>query len=255
MTTRPLKEKRLPELRQYFDENVESPEQLRILADELGSRNRTKAKHFCEEVDARLRVLGAEGHVEAGIRISSRDKPIGVNDSGAKQINGNQQLLNSLERKFPLLSELRFFNSDSKTPEPLPPVIALMASMTNPDLPGDACVVLPCRERVAAFTAVLAALSAAKDHFPILHEKYVQRGFVVGERVRVLPTGHVFEFGGFFAHEYSHFFKLRLLNDKTGVRSFPIKDAVLLEKTTRKAPKARVAPVSVPMSLLRLMRF
>ena len=98
-------------------------------------------------------------------------------------------------------------------------------------------MVLPCRERVAAFTAILAALSAAKEHFPILHEKYVQRGFEVGERVRVLPTGHVFEFGGFFTHEYSHFFKLRLLNDTTGVRSFPIKDAVLLEKTTRKAPK------------------
>ena len=151
MTARPLKELRLPELRRHFDENVDSPEQLVLLATELGCRHREKAKRLREEVDARLQVFAADGQVEASSQNSPPNTPKSVDDLRASQVNSNQELLNSLERKFPLLGELRFFNSDSRAPERLPPVIALMAAMTNPDLPGDACVILPSRERVAAF--------------------------------------------------------------------------------------------------------
>ena len=150
----------------------------------------------------------------------------------------NQEFFTGLKDKFPIIKDLLFFKSDNDEPETLPSLIALMAAMTDPTLPGDVCVVLPCRDNVAAFTAVLAALSAAKDHFPELHRKYIQEGFEIGEYVRVLPTGHVFEFGGFFTEEYGQFFKLGILNDDSkGVRSFPIRDAVLLEKTNRSAPK------------------
>ena len=150
----------------------------------------------------------------------------------------NTEFLAGLEEKFPLIKELRFFRADHKTAEKLPPIISLMAAMTDPELPGDVCAVLPCRERIAAFTAVLAALSAAKNHFPALHMKYIQKGFQEGERVRVLPSGHVFEFGGFFREKYGDFFRLRFVDSKDGsARSFPIKDAVLLEKTNRKTPK------------------
>lgn len=150
----------------------------------------------------------------------------------------NQKLIAGLESRFPLIGELLFTQSQNHQPEPLPPLIGLMTAMTDPAIPGDACVVLPSRDNVAAFTAVLAALSAAKEHFPKLYRQYIENGFEIGERVRVLPSEHVYEFGGIFTLGDGKFFRLRILNDSShGVRSFPIKDAVLLEKTTRSSPK------------------
>jgi hypothetical protein len=238
MTSRPLIEMQLPALRRHFDDNLDAAEALRLLAAELGLRKSLKAKRLHKDVDTRLKELEPEDRVLAGGKDNLANPSQRGIESGQNPHMDNQKFINSLEEKFPLLSELRFFREDFKKPEPLPSLIALTAAMTDPDLSGDACVVLPCRERIAAFTAVLAALSAARDHFPILHKKYIERGFEVGERVRVLPTGHVFEFGGFITHDYSQFFKLRFLNDASGAaRSFPIKDAVLLEKTTRRAPR------------------
>lgn len=156
------------------------------------------------------------------------------------EITEQDQLIEELREQFPLLEDLLFCRDDGGVLEPLPPAIALLSSMTNPDLPGDACVLLPSRERVAAFTAVLVALSAAKKHFPDLLRKYVSEGFEIGERVRVLPNGHVYLFGGFFDSKYGQFFKLKILDDDTNAaRAFPIEEAVRLEKTEYKRPKGK----------------
>ncbi|MFC1680349.1 DrmE family protein [Pseudomonadota bacterium] len=145
----------------------------------------------------------------------------------------NQDFVAALQHRFPLLDELLFFRNALRMPEPLPPVIGLMATMTDPELSGDTCCVVPSRERIAALTAVLAALTAARNRFPKLYKEYIEEGFEVGERVRVLPTGHVYEFGGFFAGDL---FKLNVMRDG-GSRSFHVKNAVLLEKTNGKSPK------------------
>lgn len=149
----------------------------------------------------------------------------------------NEDFLLEVEKKFPLLTELRFFRADNPTPERLPPIVGLMSAMTDPSIKCDTCAVLPSRHRIATFTAVLSALSAAREGFPKLLSDYVENGFKQGERVSVLPTGHVFEFGGFFEEEYGQFFRLRLMGKGGGDVSFPISKAVLLEKTTRKSPK------------------
>lgn len=152
----------------------------------------------------------------------------------------NAEFIAELESKFPLMKELRFYRGEALPPlmEALPPLIALLSAMSDPCLEGDVCVILPSRERVAVFVAVLSALSATKDHFPELLKEYIQTGFVEGERVRALPSGDVFEFAGFFTDQYSHFFKLKLMGSGGGARSFPIGKAVFLEKTTRKLPRA-----------------
>jgi hypothetical protein len=150
----------------------------------------------------------------------------------------NQQLIAGLQSRFPIIQELLFTRSRSDQPERLPPLIGLTTAITDPEITSDVCLVLPSRENVAAFTAVLAALSAAKEHFPELHQRYIEEGFQIGERVRVHPTGHVFEFGGFFVHEGNRFFRLQIIKDKSNSsRSFPIRDAVLLEKTSGLTPK------------------
>lgn len=151
----------------------------------------------------------------------------------------NDSFITALEQRFPLAGELLFSSNEGGPQERLPGVISLLAVMTSPDLEGDTCVILPSRERVAVFTAVLVALTAARERFRELRKAYLEEGFRVGELVRVLPTMHVYEFGGFFSDAYNEFFRLRLLGDPTASRSFPIRDAVLLERTNSRSPKGR----------------
>lgn len=148
-------------------------------------------------------------------------------------------LLEELKLKFPLVTELIFSRDDSPDGEELPPFISLLASLTDPAIEGDACVVLPSRERVSASVAMLVALSSVRSSFSQRLEDYAKTGFQSGELVRVLPTGHVFEFGGFF-EEFGSFFKLKVIGSKTGeIRSFPIDQIVRLEKTDIGTPKGR----------------
>jgi hypothetical protein len=151
----------------------------------------------------------------------------------------NLGFLAELEKRFPLTKGLLFYPTKVGPKERLPGVVGLLAAMTDPKLKGDTCVVLPSRERVAALTAVLVALTAARERFPELRKAYLEEGFKIGERVRVLPTMHVYEFGGLFSDSYNEFFRLRLLGDPSTSRSFPIRDAVLLEKTNSRTPKGR----------------
>jgi hypothetical protein len=145
--------------------------------------------------------------------------------------------VDELAAKFPLIDKLDFYLSKNGVAEEMPPIISLLAAMTDPKIPGDNCILLPSREHVGFLTAILTALSAAQESFPSLLEKYVEESFAEGERVRVLPTGHVYEFGGYFHHDGRAFFKLKIIGDKTkGARAFPLKEVVRLEKTNRKRP-------------------
>jgi len=154
---------------------------------------------------------------------------------------GNKEIKEELSEKFPLLDMLAFYRTGGFVdPETLPPIIALLSSMTDPDIEGDFSVLIPNKYRVATYTAILSAFSAVREHFPHLLKKYVTEGFEIGEYVRVLPSGHVYQFAGFFEEDLGQFFKLRIYNDRSdAVRSFPIREAVRLEKTTRKTPKGK----------------
>ena len=142
--------------------------------------------------------------------------------------------------KFPLLEELRFSLGAHGRPEQLPAVLGLFSAMMDPRLPGDACALLPSREGVAFLVSVLSALTAAQEHFPDLFRKYTTEGFSYGDHVRVMQTGDVYIFAGFFSEKYGNLFKLNFVDDNTnGCRSFPAEKAVYLEKTTKRTPKGR----------------
>ena len=149
-------------------------------------------------------------------------------------------LIAELESAFPLLRELRFSWKHDAQSESLPPAIALFAAMTNPRIQGDNCILVPSRENVASLVAILVALQATLANFPKLLKRYVEDAFTVGERVRVLPTGHVYLFDGYFYQWGQRFFKLRIIEDKTnGTISFPLGEAVRLEKTSRYLPRGK----------------
>jgi|GEM_PF-3035968 len=149
----------------------------------------------------------------------------------------SNEWMSVLEQRFPLLNDLRFHRTNNDFPEQLPSVVGLLTAICDHRAAGDVCVVVPCRENIATFVAVLAALSAAREQFPLLLEQYLADGFKKGDRVRVLPGEHIFEFDGFFEDEYGQFFRLCVPNKPDrGTRSFPIREAVRLEKTTKKRP-------------------
>ena len=151
------------------------------------------------------------------------------------------ELLQKLKENFPLFRSLRFrWREGRLAPEALPPAIALFAAMTNPEVPGAACLLVPSREDIASFAAVLTALQAALLRFPALRDDYVNNSFTVGERVRVLPSGHVYRFGGYMEYDGKRYFRLKLVDDDLKAsRMFPISEAVRLEKTTKNSPKGK----------------
>lgn len=58
--------------------------------------------------------------------------------------------------------------------------------------------------------------------------------------MRILPSGEVYIFTGYFNEEYRSFFKLKFLNDNSNAcMSFPLKKAVRLEKTNALRPKGK----------------
>jgi hypothetical protein len=145
-----------------------------------------------------------------------------------------------LAGKVPLVGQLKFSQGQTDEAEELPPVVALFSLMADPTLPGDTCVLLPRRENIAALTSIISALQATSEKFPELREKYLKNSFEVGQRVRVLPTGHVYLFDGYFEDYGCKFFKLRVMDDPTrATRAFPMKDAIRLEKTNRFRPKGK----------------
>lgn len=146
--------------------------------------------------------------------------------------------LSDLYKKYPLARELVFSRRDSPGEEILPAIIPMLACMTDPLIEGDCCAVLPSVERVAAYVATLVALSEVARDFDQRLAEYAATGFKEGDRVRVLPTDYVFEFGGVF--EGHDFFKLNVIDSSSGeTRSFPMREIVRLEKTERSRPKGR----------------
>jgi hypothetical protein len=110
--------------------------------------------------------------------------------------------------------------------------------MTDPQVDGATCLVVPSRVHVASYVALLTALQRASFRFPELLQRYVA-SFELGDRVRVLPSGHVYSFGGTMEYGDQRFFRLNLIDVQNGSRNFPMGDAVRLEKTTATHPKGK----------------
>lgn len=161
-------------------------------------------------------------------------------------------LISRLLVRYPLLTELRFGLEDAGEAPPIG--LALLLAAAEKREPGACCFVFPRSTRLALTTAVVGALTRLKREFPARLNEYARRGLRKGQRVSVLPTGHVYEFDGLFDDVNGRFqrpsFRLKVISlrrvSKKGwpvispaVRSFPVDEILRLRPTSDSSPLGR----------------
>lgn len=141
--------------------------------------------------------------------------------------------------------------------EELPPVFGLLLSAMVDEESGPICFVFPRRGEAARFAAVLYGLVRFADEFPDLAAEYAKSQFRVGQRVRVHPSQHVFEFGGLVEGQQDAFWLHTGPRGRSmgGRRQIPLAEALRLEATTRKNPPGHLdtplrSPPPAPLDTL-----
>jgi hypothetical protein len=166
-----------------------------------------------------------------------------------------EEIIRHLKERFPMLTRLRVRLADRDAEIERPPAyVGLLLSVMADRSTGPVCFVFPRRGEVARVAAVLYGLLRFAERLPELIAEYARTSFNTGQRVRVYPSEHVFEFGGLAEDLFSQFW-LRTPPTKGGLggrRTFPMTDVLRLEVTTRKNPKGHLdtqlqAPPSAPI--------
>jgi hypothetical protein len=148
------------------------------------------------------------------------------------------ELNSELLKKFPLLENILFSSNGNYGSSQLPLIVPLLASMTDVKTESDICALIPAKKEIASFVSILVALSEVSQNFESRFREYVSSGFIEGDKVRVLPSGHVYEYAGLF-EGHTEFFKLREIGTIATSRSFPINEIVRVEKTSSLRPKGK----------------
>lgn len=147
------------------------------------------------------------------------------------------ELIDEFRQRFPLLEKIVGKFGDEGPRERVPWFFGFLIAAANSPNPGGCCFVLDMSSGTTAIAALLTALSRLKAEFPSLVEDYARHTFTQGQRVRVLPSDAVFEYGGVWT-EFPGYFKLQLIGAETrSFRSFPLADVLRLEPTDRLRPR------------------
>ena len=146
-----------------------------------------------------------------------------------------QELIDELRRRFPLIERLVGHFGHGTQEERIPWFFALLLSAAKKGGPGACCFVLDKTRGTTAVAAVLLALAKLHEDFPDLVIKYAQTAHFLGQRVRVKPSNYVYEYSGVW-EEYPGLFRLKVVDDGA-YRSFPMADLLRLEPTGRARPK------------------
>ena len=146
-----------------------------------------------------------------------------------------QELIDELRRRFPLIERLVGHFGHGTQEERIPWFLALLLSAAVKGEPGACCFVLDKTRGTTAVAAVLLALAKLQENFPILVNKYAQTAHVSGQHVKVKPSNYVYEYSGVW-EEHPGFFRLKVLGEGA-YRSFPMADLLRLEPTSRARPK------------------
>jgi hypothetical protein len=147
-------------------------------------------------------------------------------------------------RQFPILASLEFSFSTVGRGQCVPMVVGCLLSALSREAEGPVCVVLPSGNGIAVTGASIASVHLLQIHFPDLIERFALEGFRRGERVRVVPTGHVYEYDGYFSgvrvegSAPKKFFKLKVLGQNAW-RSFPLEEILRIQPTELKRPKGQ----------------
>lgn len=144
----------------------------------------------------------------------------------------------ALIRRFPLLTSLKICN-DAGDGEELATFMSVLLGANEESRYTSFCFVFPRKEGIAPLTAILYSLGRFAVDFPKLAEKYAQRSFQRGQRVRLVPEGKIYIFGGVWP-ELETRFRLELLNENAAF-TWPVSEILRIEPTQRKIPKGRFA--------------
>ncbi len=150
----------------------------------------------------------------------------------------NQKLVTNFFGNFPLLTEIQGCFGCCLD-ERIPPFLGFILSIAENSPRTPCCIILPGANRIAQLTAVILALSRLKKNYRKYLVRHATERLIPGQRVKVLPGGHVFEYIGLWPGN-TDFFQLAstTASAKTqGTRTFPVDQIVRLEPTKRKAPK------------------
>jgi hypothetical protein len=160
-------------------------------------------------------------------------------------------LQNVLRRRFPLLTSLRIFHGPGDS-EDLAAFMGILLAAMEGSHGSSFCFVLPRKYGLATLSAALYALGRFAVDFPNLAEQYAEQCFQKGQRVRLIPEGDVFVFGGVWPGLETKF-RLELLGERAAF-TWPVSEILRIEPTLRKVPKGdfadadrarREAPLSV----------
>ena len=159
---------------------------------------------------------------------------------------------NALKSRFPLLTSLRIYNGPGET-ESLAAFTGVLLAAIAESRHSSFCFVFPRKDRIAPLAAVLYALGRFAVDFPALAEEYARRSFEKGQRVKLVPEGKVFVFGGLWPGLETRF-RLELLNENAAF-TWPVSEILRIEPTNRKIPKgyfidADMARKGAPLSAL-----
>lgn len=134
------------------------------------------------------------------------------------------------------------------------PSVALLLAAAEVDQPGAIAFVYPRSTNVALAAATVAALSRVSVDFPQALQEFRERGLQPGQRVAVMPTGHVYQYDGPFADPKHRFdrphIRLKILEPSVRVsprdrvseptiRVFPADEIARLKPTTRSVPAGK----------------
>lgn len=156
-------------------------------------------------------------------------------------MGGAAAISDEFGKRHPLLQELVVADAPDSLWEALPRFLGFLLSAAESRSPQICCVLLPEMESVGYLTSTLLALSKLRAEFPDLLRGYATRDLEYGQKVRVLPHGYVYKYGGLWPSS-TDFFELRVLNasDKAR-RTFPVDEILRLEPTERVLPKGKGA--------------
>ena len=145
---------------------------------------------------------------------------------------------NPLIQRFPLLTSLRIRHG-SEDGDELATFMGVLLGAIEESRYASFCFVFPRKEGIAPLSAVLYSLGRFAVDFPKLAEEYARRSFQIGQRVRLVPEGKVFIFGGVWPGLETRF-RLELLNENAAF-TWPVSEILRIEPTQRKIPKGHFA--------------
>ncbi len=164
------------------------------------------------------------------LKMGEKDRPEDVRD---------EELIALLKQRLPLLKDTSGIFGIESTREQIPWFIALLMSAATSHDRGACCFVLDKTSGTTAIVATLLSFVKLREEFPQMVDDYARKALQVGQRVKVNPSNHIYEYGGIW-EEYPDKFRLRVLGEPKSSRSFPIGEVLRLEPTERSRQKGKL---------------